>query len=405
MADQESGSGFALVCDEQGTILHFVRDELGIAGHVKSGQPLTAVVDRESRDKTLALLDTLRRQNAAFDWELNVPLAGSITPLHFAGGIIGDKLFIVGARSRLVMTQLYEELTKINNEQTNALRTAMKELSLRARPQTERDSELYDELSHLNNELVTLQRQMAKQNIILERLNEQKNQFLGMAAHDLRNPLSIILAYSGFLLEEAVDALTEEQIEFVSIIQGSSQFMLGLVNNLLDVSKIEAGKLKLERQLADLNSLLEHNVVLNRILAAKKQIQLIFDPPENFPDLMIDPAKIEQVLNNLMTNAVKFSYPGSTVEIRLAHRDERAIISVRDEGPGIPKNELNQLFKPFGKTSVQSTGGERNTGLGLVIARRIVEGHQGQIWVESEVGTGSTFYFSLPLESPSAFDD
>ncbi len=112
---------------------------------------------------------------------------------------------------------------------------------------------------------------------------------------------------------------------------------------------------------------------------------------------MADAAKLEQVLNNLITNAVKFSPSQRSVAIRVIEQEGWVITEVQDHGPGIPAAEIDRLFKPFGRTSVQSSNGEKSTGLGLAIARRIIEGHYGKIWVESQVGQGSTFYFSLPL--------
>ena len=143
--------------------------------------------------------------------------------------------------------------------------------------------------------------------------------------------------------------------------------------------------------------MLELNVELNRLLAGRKQIDITLSKEEAIPTLRIDAAKIEQVLNNLISNAIKFSYPNSTVEVSVGKREGEVVVAVRDEGQGIPPAELERLFIPFENISVRSTAGENSTGLGLAIARRIVEGHGGQIWVRSQVGAGSTFAFSLPL--------
>jgi signal transduction histidine kinase len=256
------------------------------------------------------------------------------------------------------------------------------------------------ELERVNNELVIMQRELEKRNVELEKLNNMKNQFLGMAAHDLRTPLGAIFTYSEFLLDEASRALTREQIEFLATIKGSSEFLLGLVNELLDISKIEAGKLELDLKPTDLVSLIHHNVVLHRPLAENKQIRLEFRCDHAFPEIMLDQSKIRQVMDNLISNAIKFSHPGSAIEIRATETGKLAVVSVRDEGQGIPPADLGHLFMPFEKTSVRSTAGEKSTGLGLAIVRKMVEGHRGKVWVESEVGQGSIFYFSLPVSPP-----
>lgn len=382
--------GVALVCDSQGIVLKVAHDQLDLNHSLILGQSLPVIVDRASFQKALSFLVELRVKGTAFDWELNVLVAGKVTPLHFAGVELDDHLLIMAAKTNNGMQQLYEEMIRINNDQIKALRRSFK-------TQAELDTSFYDQISRLNNELVNLQRELSKKNAMLEQLNREKNQVLGIAAHDLRGPLSIILTYSDFLLAEAAPALDEEHVEFISRIRSSSEFLLGLVEDLLDISAIEAGKLRLELQSVDLVSVVERNVALNKVLASKKQIELRFSREGQPLPVMADASKLEQVLSNLITNAVKFSPPQRLIDLKVVEDEGRAVISVQDQGPGIPANELDRLFKPFSRTSVRSPTGEKSTGLGLAIARKIVEGHQGSIWVNSEVGVGSTFYFSLPL--------
>jgi signal transduction histidine kinase len=268
--------------------------------------------------------------------------------------------------------------------------------SLRIREEAGRNGPDYDELSRLNNELATAQRELAKKNAELARLNDQKNQFLGIAAHDLRNPLDVILTYSRFLLEDAGGKLDPQHIRFINTIRSSSSFMLRLVEDFLDISKIEAGRLDLDFARVDLAALVRRNVELHRVLAEKKKIEIDLEEEGGEVALVLDAAKIEQVLNNLIGNAVKFSPPGSRVFVQVTGNGEGAGIAVRDQGPGIPEDELDRLFRPFEKTSVRSTGGEKGAGLGLAIAKSIVHGHRGEIRVESKVGEGAAFHVSLP---------
>ncbi|MDY6843059.1 MAG: response regulator [Thermodesulfobacteriota bacterium] len=256
------------------------------------------------------------------------------------------------------------------------------------------------ELKQVNKELTSAHRELERRNVDLEKLNMQKNQFLGMAAHDLRSPLGIIFNFSEILLEEVFEKLEEEQSGFLSVIKSSSEFMLRLVDEFLDVAKIESGKLELNLQPTDIFSIVKQNVSLNGIFATKKDIELILSCEDDFPSMLLDSAKIEQVLNNFISNAIKFSHPKSKVKIQLSRHEDHMMISVTDEGQGIPEKELDKLFKPFGQTSVKTTGGEKSTGLGLAIVKKIVEGHKGKIWVESEVGKGSTFHVSLPIVVP-----
>jgi signal transduction histidine kinase/CheY-like chemotaxis protein len=229
------------------------------------------------------------------------------------------------------------------------------------------------------------------------RQNERKNQFLGMAAHDLRNPLAVIVSYGQMLQEEALEILDEEQLDCLNQIHNTGQFILNLVNNLLDVAKIESGNLVLELKQAHLAPTIAKAISLNRFLAQSKQIRLNFDSDDNIPQMRVDVDKIQQVLNNLISNAIKYSHPQTTVQIRATRKQNDVLISVTDSGQGIPKSEFDKLFKAFSKTSVKSTDGENSTGLGLLICRQIVEAHSGKIWLESQVGVGSTFYVLLPI--------
>jgi signal transduction histidine kinase len=180
-------------------------------------------------------------------------------------------------------------------------------------------------------------------------------------------------------------------------INANGEFMLKLIDNLLDVAKIESGRLDLELATGDLCDLIEENLTMNRMLAEKKGIRLDFAPECGLPLFRFDRGKVEQVLNNLISNALKFSEPGTAIAVQTSRVNGSVVVSVRDHGQGIPAEELDKLFKPFGRTTVRSTAGEKSTGLGLAISRRIVEGHGGRIWAESEPGKGSSFSFSLPV--------
>ncbi|PXF59274.1 MAG: hybrid sensor histidine kinase/response regulator [Deltaproteobacteria bacterium] len=256
------------------------------------------------------------------------------------------------------------------------------------------------ELKQVNNELILAHQELEKRNIQLQKLNEQKNRFLGMAAHDLRNPLGAISNFSEVLYDESAKTLNQEQLELVSTIRSSSEFMLQMVNDFLDISKIESGKLDLNLQPTDILSLAKQNIFLNRIFSTKKGIELVLNHEGDIPVMLLDADKIEQVLNNFISNAVKFSYPQSVIKVQINRSDDHLVISVTDEGQGIPEKDLDKLFNAFEQTSVKTTGGEKSTGLGLSIVKKIAEGHKGKIRVESEVGKGSTFYASLPIILP-----
>ncbi len=241
--------------------------------------------------------------------------------------------------------------------------------------------------------LLAEQRRLVDQ---LSKANAAKNKFLGMAAHDLRNPLASIRGLAEFLCDGTVGPLTPDQRDLAGTIHTASQDMLQLVNELLDVAVIEAGELKLVAEPADLAAIVEKAVYLVNIEAARKQTKILLTTVARPAMATVDPHKIRQVVDNLLTNAVKFSPPGSTVEVELQAVPGRLTIAVHDQGPGIPEAERDRLFKDFGRTSVQPTGGEKSTGLGLAICRKIVEAHRGTIVAENLPAGGCVFRVTLP---------
>lgn len=407
LSSPKSPPSLALLCDPQGMIVEVLRNDLDLPA--APGRLFSRLVDVASQFKALAFLEELRSQAAAFDWELNLVAApenaGRVLTLHFSGGRWqeeGTRLLLVGAVSNDAARDLLADLLRIHNEQTNQLRDLRKTAA-----QTGPQMALYDEISRLNNELIAAQRQLARKNAELERLNQLKNQFLGMAAHDLRNPLAAIGAYSELLQDEDLGLSPAERSEFLRDIFRLSRFMNNLVDDLLSVTAIEAGQLQLQLAEVDLTHLVQRNIARHRLLAAHKEIDILLqvgaeDGVSRLPPLWLDAAKIEQVLDNLVSNAVKFSPPRAQVQVRLSAERDAALLAVQDQGPGISPAEIERLFQPFGRGSARGTGGERSTGLGLVIAKRIVEGHQGRIWLTSEAGAGAIFFVSLPLTGTKA---
>lgn len=244
---------------------------------------------------------------------------------------------------------------------------------------------------HLQNRLLLEQ---------LAQANAAKNKFLGMAAHDLRNPLASIRGLAEFLEDPSIGPLNAEQLDLVRTIHSASQSMLRLVNELLDVSVIESGELKLAPTSTDIVQLVEKSIRLARIDAAKKLTTIVLTPCAGCPaPLQIDPDKITQVVDNLLSNAVKYSPPGAMVEVSVAELPGACRVGVRDQGPGIPDQERDRLFQDYGRLSNKPTGGEQSTGLGLAICRKIVEAHRGEISANNLPDCGCEFSITLPSTS------
>jgi len=392
------GAGTAIRCREDGTIVEVVHDGLRLVPVSAVDAHFSDFLDPDSAAKGRNFLAAMQQQKVVTDWELNAVSAGQLVSCRFAGIREGDGMLVVIARTSDEMTVLIQDLARMGNEQATALRTAIKENSdLRA--QLRQDSDLFNQISQLNNELVNLQRQLAKQNTELARLNELKNRFLGIAAHDLRNPLGNILLLVDFIRDEGERRLTDDQRKYLEQIASLGGFMLNLVDDLLDVSAIETGKLELQLEEQDLVAIIERNVTLSRMPAHKKRIAIRLDKQVDSAPIYLDRSKIEQVISNLLSNAIKYSKPETEITVRISRTNAYILTEVVDQGQGIAKEELETLFRPFQRTSTRSTGGEKSVGLGLYIVKRIVEAHQGKIWVESAPGRGSAFRFSLPEQT------
>lgn len=225
---------------------------------------------------------------------------------------------------------------------------------------------------------------------------DTKNKVLGIAAHDLRNPLGGIKGFSQLLMQGQFGSLSEPQKKLVQNIVEASKHMLGLINDLLDVSVIESGKLTLRKSEHDLGLVVADRVENNRLLATAKQIELTTEL-EQVPHVSFDANRFTQIIDNLITNAIKFSHPGTPVRVRLFRDDGLLRLQVIDQGQGIPAEEQNKLFGHFQRLSSRPTGGEQSTGLGLAIVKRMVEAHGWRIGVVSATGQGSTFEVTIPL--------
>ena len=231
----------------------------------------------------------------------------------------------------------------------------------------------------------------------LSKANAAKSRFLGMAAHDLRNPLASIRGLAEFLRDGVVGTLAADQLDLVNTIHSASQDMLSMVNELLDVATIEAGELKIAPEVVVIAQIVEKAAYLANIEAAKKQTKIVHTSQAPHARINADPSKIRQVIDNLLSNAVKYSPPGSNIAVETAANGQEFSVAVRDQGPGIPESERDRLFKDFGRMSTKPTGGEKSTGLGLAICRKIVDAHHGTITAENLPGGGCVFRFTLPI--------
>jgi len=230
----------------------------------------------------------------------------------------------------------------------------------------------------------------------IEAANRHKSEFLANMSHELRTPLNAIIGFSEVLQEKLFGELNEKQAEYTSDILTSGQHLLSLINEILDLSKVEAGRMELELAPFDLPLAIDNAKTFVRERAVKHGITLEVDLDERLGEYVGDERKIKQILLNLLSNAVKFTPEGGRISITANKTDNGAEISVSDTGIGILPAEQPMIFEEFRQVGGNYAHKKEGTGLGLTLAKKFVELHGGKIWVESEVGKGSTFTFTLP---------
>lgn len=301
---------------------------------------------------------------------------------------------------------LYSDITGLANLAGHLLKLAAFMLIYRAlvatgivRPfdllfRTLKESE--SSLQRENAVLATYQRELEAKNSELATISERRNELLGIAAHDIRSPLTVIEMYLTLLEERLGERADAECRKFIATIRRTSQKILALVGDLLDYAAIENGTLSIQRRPLRLRPLLEEALVPHVALARSRGVEVRLEPGEDPPVVSADPQRIEQVLANLVSNAVKLSAPGSSVTVRLFQRSGGAGLEVIDEGPGIPAQEIPKIFAPFHRAGARGPSGEGSTGLGLAIVQKIADAHGGRIEVDSAPGQGSTFTLLLP---------
>jgi signal transduction histidine kinase len=256
------------------------------------------------------------------------------------------------------------------------------------------------ENTRLFQEVQARTRELAKTVEHLEIASQHKSQFVANMSHELRTPLAAILGYAELMQEGFYGTPSEKSMDALSRIRSNGNHLLGLINTVLDIAKIESGQFSLNLAEYALSSVVETVRAATESLAETKKIALMTYVPRSLPVGFGDEQRLTQVLLNLVGNAIKFTDAG---EVRITARAENShfAVSVADTGPGIPPDQLTRVFEQFHQVDASNTKAKGGTGLGLAIAKQIVEMHGGRVWVESEVGKGATFLMQLPVRAES----
>jgi signal transduction histidine kinase len=244
--------------------------------------------------------------------------------------------------------------------------------------------------------------ELARKNEELTHLDQLKSDFMATMSHELRTPLTSVIGYSDMLLSGVTGELNERQTNFVSSILTNGESLLNLINDVLDLTKIEAGRLELNLEAVDLRSALLGVLPVVKPRAAEKRIKVSTYLPTDVPTIIADPAKFNQVLLNLLTNAIKYTHENGNVSVEARGQEGFVEIWVTDTGIGISQEDVDRIFQRFTQVDSSASRSQGGTGLGLAITKELVELHGGQIRVQSKLGKGSSFIFTVPISHEPA---
>jgi len=284
--------------------------------------------------------------------------------------------------------------------------TAQKMLEQNIRERSEQLESANSEFQAMNEELKAQQQELAESNQRLAEVSRTKSDFLANMSHELRTPLNSVIGFSEVLLDQMFGPINDKQQEYVTNILSSGRHLLSLINDILDLSKVESGKMELELSAFSLRDTLDASLTMLKEKAMKGGIDLQLDlAPEADVSIVADQRKLRQILINLLSNAVKFTPAGGSVTVQARPASGDCIeITVADTGKGVKAEDIPRLFQAFTQLESAYTKEFAGTGLGLALTRKLVEMHGGRIWVESEFGTGSRFSFTIP-RTPAAMNE
>ncbi len=423
--------GFSIWCEPNGKIVKVITDTLGISANFHDGMQFPSLAGYSEVAKALSFLNEIKTRGMAFNWLINIMVGDEFKLLHFNGGVAGDYLIITGAEDGDAAGKLFEEMMLMQNEQTNALRAALKESS--------HTSEMFNQISYMNNELVSAQRELAKKNAELidanarleaaesgllqaharledhvaertaelysanqklKRAGKMKDEFLASVSHELRTPLLGILGLADVLQIGSYGPLNDRQNASLTHIQSSGRRLLEMINDILDLSRIDAGKLEIQMAPVSLTDICQASLWAISALVETKGLQSSFSISPEAIILIVDGRRLRQIITNLLSNAVKFTPQGGKLGIQVVGDRAEALvrITVWDTGIGISEQDQSRLFLPFVQLDASLARQFAGSGLGLVLVSRLAELNAGSVSVESAPGQGSRFTVTLPWQ-------
>ncbi len=257
---------------------------------------------------------------------------------------------------------------------------------------------ILEDMYEVHEQLKKTQKKIKQQNVKLKKLDQIKSNFLNVTSHELRTPMSAIKGYIQMMMEQTLGNISEEQRNALNIVLRNIDRLDHLIQDILDISRLESGTLKLVPEKTNVKTMVEETVETMQSSADLKHITINAELEDKIPEITVDKERIQQVIINIISNAIKFSSDGSIIDVRSKEDKDFVLVEIQDFGRGIPKDKQKKIFETFFQVDSGMDRKFGGAGLGLAISRGIILAHGGEIWVESIVGKGSTFYFAMPIK-------
>jgi len=383
MSDRAEPAELAMICDAGNRVCRVVRASSGFAVQPQAG--FADLFDPDSKVKALRFIAAVRSTQAAFDWELNARFGATVRLLHFCGAQTDEGVLAVGAESRPGANALLKLLLRGHD------------IVLTPEPITGQTMELYERLAELNNQLVTSQRELERTHAELRRVAKERSKLAAMAAHDLRNPLSVVNLCAVAVRTVLAVPPDSRAGQLLTTITSNTERMVTLINDLLSAFTDDLGEVELKRVSLHIGDLIRENVRANALLAAQKEIDIRVDVSGAESAIEADPSRLHQVFDNLIQNAIKFSPRGSHIDVSVRSSPAAVLVTVEDRGTGMDSETVRAVLAGNARSS-RGTELETGFGLGLAISRAIVEKHGGSLRVGSAPHRGSRFEIRLPAQ-------
>ncbi|HLB02148.1 MAG TPA: response regulator [Nitrospiria bacterium] len=346
--------------------------------------------------------------SGVFVQRLLLPVKGMIlTAQEIAHGNLYQRVRVLSGDEIGELARIFNQMAQSLLERDEQLRRQYGDLKTSHASLSRVAAELEEYKQELERKVQERTQELAQKNVLFQAAMEQaqesdrlKTQFLANMSHELRTPLNAIIGFSQVMLEGIDGEISEIQRKDLTAIYNSGMHLLGLINDILDIAKIEAGRMELNLEMINLGEVIQSVMATSKALLKGKEIELKMEVAEGLPILRADKIRIRQIILNLVGNAAKFTTKGF-ISISAVEDHNTVKISVTDTGLGIREKDIPRLFKEFGQLDASTTRNYGGTGLGLALVKRFVEMHGGRVWAESNFGVGSTFSFVLPLQQPT----